>query len=170
MTDPTQLPIGVLFVCLGNICRSPLAKVIFLHQAAARGVGNLLDVDSCGTGAWHAGRPADGRSVEVAQRHGLALPHTARQLDPGEDFERFEWLIAMDCDNRDEMLHAGARPERVHLIRTFDPALKGEAEHRLEVPDPYHGQGDGFQRVYDMLWVSSQGLLDAIFKSQPLRG
>jgi protein-tyrosine phosphatase len=153
---------GVLFVCLGNICRSPLAKGIFIHQARQRGVIELLDIDSCGTGPWHVGRCADSRSEEVALRHGVVLFHTARQLNPEADFARFHWLIAMDLNNRDALLDAGAPRERVHLMRTFDATLAGEPDHRLQVPDPYYGKGDGFLDVYNMLARASEGLLNAV--------
>ncbi len=157
---------GVLFVCLGNICRSPLARVIFAAHAHRRGVLELLDIDSCGTGHWHVGEGADRRSVEIAQRRGLTLPHCARQLDPRVDFSRFHWLIAMDRENRANVIAAGAPRERVHLIRSFDPAMQGAPEHELDVPDPYYGQGDGFSRVYDMLAASSDGLLEAVLASR----
>ena len=153
---------GVLFVCLGNICRSPLARVIFEDLAEKRGVLHLLDIDSCGTGHWHVGEGADRRSVEIARQRGLNLPHCARQLDPGADFERFHWLIAMDRENRANLIAAGAPRERVHLMRAFDPALGGSGEQHLDVPDPYYGGGDGFARVYDMLTAASVGLLDAV--------
>jgi protein-tyrosine phosphatase len=153
---------GVLFVCLGNICRSPLARVIFEDHAEKRGVLHQLDIDSCGTGHWHVGEGADRRSVEIAQRRGLKLPHCARQLDPAADFERFHWLIAMDRENRANVIAAGAPRERVHLMRSFDPATAGAPERELDVPDPYYGEGDGFARVYDMLTAASVGLLDAV--------
>lgn len=153
---------SVLFVCLGNICRSPLARVIFTHQARERGVLDRLTIDSCGTGPWHVGKGADGRSVEVARRHGLNLEHVARQLDPTSDFLRFDWLIAMDQDNCQHLLGAGAPPDRVHLMRSFDPALAGQPDRRLNVPDPYWGEGDGFERVYDMLEAACAGLLERV--------
>jgi protein-tyrosine phosphatase len=153
---------SVLFVCLGNICRSPLARVVFTHLAAQRGVLDRLHVDSCGTGPWHVGKGADGRSIQVAARHQIKLAHTARQLDPTSDFLKFGWFIAMDRQNRDDLLHAGAPRGRVYLMRSFDPRLAGEPEHRLDVPDPYYGERDGFERVYDMLAASCDGLLHRV--------
>jgi len=160
MSGESSIP--VLFVCLGNICRSPLAKVILTEQARARGVLDRFVIDSCGTGPWHVGKGADGRSVEVARRHGLNLVHKARQLDPTSDFLKFEWLIAMDRQNREDLIAEGAPRERVHLMRAFDPALAGMPENRLDVPDPYYGEGDGFERVYEMLTTASAGLLDRL--------
>ncbi len=156
MSEPK---IGVLFVCLGNICRSPMAKGIFLHQARQRGVLERFDVDSCGTGGWHAGGPADPRTVACAAKNGITFPHVVRQVAPGTDFARFHYLLAMDLSNRDRLLHLGAPRDRVHLMRKFDATLRDEPEHRLEVPDPYQGGDDGFQRVYEMLWRASEGLL-----------
>lgn len=156
MSEPR---IGLLFVCLGNICRSPMAKGIFLHQARQRGLLDRFDIDSCGTGNWHAGGPADPRTVACALKNGVAFPHVARQVAPATDFARFHYLLAMDLSNRDRLLFLGAPRERVHLMRSFDATLKGEPDHRLEVPDPYQGGDDGFQQVYDMLWRASEGLL-----------
>lgn len=155
----TNPPIGVLFVCLGNICRSPLAKWIFTDMAERRGVRDRFEIDSCGTGHWHVGKGADPRSTAVAQSRGIQTPHTARRLAPASDFERFRYLLAMDTDNRDAMLHFGAPAERVFLMRSFDPSLAGEPEHRLIVPDPYYGGPEGFDRVYDMLQAACEGFL-----------
>ena len=156
--------VGVLFVCLGNICRSPLAKWVLVHQAQQRGVLDALDIDSCGTGHWHIGKAADARSVEVARRYGLATPHCARQIDAARDFKRFHWIIAMDRDNRDGVLSLGTPAERVHLLRRFDPDLAGEPEHRLEVPDPYYGGAAGFEEVYAMVYRACEGLLERILE------
>lgn len=153
---------GVLFVCLGNICRSPLAEGIFLHQAGSRGLADRFDVDSCGTGAWHIGEKADHRSLAVAQRHGISLPSIARQLDPSSDFTRFHWLIAMDRANVRSILSAGAPNKQVRLMRSFDPSLAGAKHADLDVPDPYDWPGDGFEDVYQMLDSACRGLLDVL--------
>lgn len=159
-------PTGVLFVCLGNICRSPLAEAVFLHRAGLRGLAGRFDVDSCGTGDWHAGGPADPRSVEVALRYGIAIEHVARQLDPAQDFHRFEWIIAMDRSNRRNIIAMGETrglsPRNVRLMRSFDPSLAGADEHELDVPDPYYGGSDGFVRVYEMITAACDGLLDRL--------
>jgi low molecular weight protein-tyrosine phosphatase len=158
---------GVLFVCLGNICRSPLAEGIFIEQARRRGMLDLFDVDSCGTGSWHAGERADPRSLEVAARHGIELPSIARQLDPEADFARFHWLIAMDRSNAKNLLRAGADSARVKLMRSFDAAAAGAAEGDLDVPDPYEWHGDGFERIYQMLDRACAGLLDTLASRRP---
>jgi len=160
MTKPDRR-FAVNFVCLGNICRSPLAKAIFIHQAKQRGVLDTLRIDSCGTGSWHVGGPADPRSIMVAEKHGVELDHVARCVC-SDDFESFDLLLAMDLNNRAELLRRGAPAERVRLMRSFDPTLKGRPEHELIVPDPYTGNDDGFQRVYEMLWRACDGLHEHI--------
>lgn len=151
--------VGVLFVCLGNICRSPLARVIFEKMVADHALQHRFDIDSCGTGGWHAGHPADPRSVQVAGQHGLNLVHTARQLEPSSDFERFHYLIGMDQSNCATMIEWGGPRERVRLMRSFDPDLATRPEHELDVPDPYYGGDGGFEKVYQMLLRSCEGLL-----------
>lgn len=152
---------GVLFVCLGNICRSPLAEGIFLHQAAARGVKGLFEVDSCGTGAWHVGEEADPRSIAVAKRYGVELPSIARQLNARSDFTRFHLLVPMDGQNEEHLLRAGAARERVRLMRSFDPRF-AKAARAPDVPDPYSGGPEGFERVYEMLWAACEGMLEEL--------
>jgi protein-tyrosine phosphatase len=161
---------GVLFVCLGNICRSPLAEGIFIHRARERGLLDRFDIDSCGTGSWHIGERADPRSIAVAAKHGIELPSIGRQLDPKRDRERFHWLIAMDRSNRKNLLAAGFDESRIRLMRSFDPTLAtnptlfGDPGPELDVPDPYHWCGDGFENVYQMLDRACTGLLDVLAK------
>ena len=154
---------GLLFVCMGNICRSPLAEAVFLHKARERGVLDRFDVDSCGTGGWHAGGPADPRSIAIGAEHGIDVASIARKVNPKRDFTRFGLLLAMDRDNRDDLIELGADPTKVRLMRSFDPALKNADESGLDVPDPYYGRdGSGFRRVYDMLDAACEGLLDGL--------
>lgn len=165
--EGAQKPTGVLFVCMGNICRSPLAKGIFQDLVRQQGIEDRFDIDSCGTGGWHEGDGADPRTVQVAAFHGLKFEHRARQLQPGDDFPRFDYLLAMDLDNRAGLLHVGAPATKVHLMRSFDPALKGEREHRLIVPDPYYGGNDGFEKMYVMLKAACEGFLSHTLQNQP---
>jgi protein-tyrosine phosphatase len=153
--------VGVLFVCLGNICRSPLARALAQALAHRRGL-DALHVDSCGTGSWHVGSGADPRAVAVAARHGIDLLHTARQLDPDRDFRTFSYIIAMDRANKRELLGRGAPHHAVSLARAFDPALSGRPDHTLDVPDPYSGDDAAFERVFEMLVPACEGLLDHI--------
>ncbi len=158
-----QPPIGsVLFVCLGNICRSPLAEGIFIHLARQRDVLHRYDIDSAGTGAYHAGERADPRALQIAKRHGVELPSIARQFKPAADIDRFDLILPMDRENERNLIGKGAPRDRVRLMRSFDPTLAGAEPHELDVPDPYFGADDGFQRVYDMLTRACAGLLDEL--------
>ncbi|MFG0275998.1 MAG: low molecular weight protein-tyrosine-phosphatase [Phycisphaerales bacterium] len=164
---PAPTPTGVLFVCLGNICRSPLAEGVFLHLARERDAQARFRVDSCGTGGWHAGEPADGRAQAVAKRHGVTLPSRARRLDAPADFERFHLIVPMDRSNLRDLLDEGAPAERTRLLRSWDPALIGADERDLDVPDPYYGGADGFDTVFRMVHAACAALLDDLLR-EPL--
>lgn len=155
---------GVLFVCTGNICRSPLAAWLFRHRAEMRGVDNLFCVESCGIGAWHEGEEADPRAAQIAAKHGVRRRHTARALSLPDDLSRFEWLIAMDRTHKRHLIKVGANAGNVYLVRAFDPGLRGVPEDELDVPDPYYGGPEGFQQVYDMLAASCEGLLEHVLR------
>lgn len=172
MNSTGPQPTGILFVCLGNICRSPLAEGIFVYLAQRNNVAQRFRVDSCGTGHWHAGELADPRSRAVARRHGIELTHRARVLSPDFDFPvttreplvgaagaGFDWLIGMDRQNCRRLLALGADPARVRLLRSFDPALRGAPEHELELPDPYTEPDEAFDAMFDMAWSACEGLL-----------
>jgi protein-tyrosine phosphatase len=150
---------SILFVCLGNICRSPLARGVLMHQARAKGVLDALHIDSCGTGHWHAGGPADPRTMLVAARNGVNFEHTARQIDAARDFAAFDLILPMDAQNTRDLQRLGAPMHKVRLFRSFDPALRDAPDHLLNVPDPYSGDEHAFQQVFDMTWTASEGLL-----------
>lgn len=158
---PDDLSRSVLFVCLGNICRSPLAQGVTEHLARERGVRDRLRIESCGTGAWHVGNSPDPRTIDVALRNGVTLNSLARQFDPRRDFERFQLILAMDKRNqRDILAAAGSRadPARVRLFLEFaDPALA--EPHGLEVPDPYYGGPEGFDLMYRLVRSGAEGVL-----------
>lgn len=157
---------SVLFVCLGNICRSPLAQGLMEHHAAQRGVRDRLTIESCGTGAWHVGNPPDPRTLDVAQRNGVRLRSRARQLAAPADFERFDLLLAMDRQNLAAILRQGCPPSKALLFRTFDPTSWHAPEQdpwNLEVPDPYHGGPAGFEDGFAMVHRTTCALLDAMF-------
>ncbi|MGD9791035.1 MAG: low molecular weight protein-tyrosine-phosphatase [Phycisphaerales bacterium] len=156
-TRPSKEPVGVLFVCLGNICRSPLAKALFIHYANEEGTIDRFDIDSCGTGDWHVGQDADPRTISVAIKNALPFSHIARTLDHA-DFDRFHLILAMDHANRRTLLSRGAPKDRVHLMRSFDPRLKDVTGPELDVPDPYYGGESGFDLMYDMLRAATRGL------------
>ncbi len=157
----------LLFVCMGNICRSPLAEAIFGSLAEERGVRAAFTLDSCGTGAWHAGQGPDPRTVDVARRYGLGLDHVARQIDPRRDFDRFDLLLVMDRSNYAHVVEL--EPDRrvmVRMMRSFDSAAGdgrvGREQRGPDVPDPYHGGADGFEKMYWILHGACAGLLDEV--------
>jgi protein-tyrosine phosphatase len=138
----------VLFVCLGNICRSPLAEAIFNHKVRQQNLGHRFDVDSCGTGNYHIGDQPDKRTVASAQRNGVAINHYCRQLTRS-DLDEFDYIMAMDHSNYRNILRldsSNSKKEKVYLMRDFDPHGKGQ-----EVPDPYYGNERDFQAVFEIL-------------------
>lgn len=141
---------------------------MFSDLAHRRGVQDRFDIDSCGTGDWHCGGPADPRSIAIGLKHGLAFEHCARQLTPVQDFQRFEFVIAMDRSNLRNIRAMGethgVAPRELHLLRSFDPLLKGVDERELEVPDPYYGGPEGFQHMYDMIGRACDGLMDELLR------
>ena len=150
---------NVLFVCLGNICRSPVAEGVFRAEVERRGLGDQVLVDSCGTGGWHVGEPPDARSAAVAKRHGVDIsPQRARQLSDA-DYRKFDWLVAMDNTNFANIRRRAPRKSKAHIVRFTDYV---EGAYGTDVPDPYYGDGDGFQRVYDLLEKGAPKLLDAV--------
>ncbi len=157
----SQTPRRLLFVCLGNIVRSPLAENLFHHLARQAGLDGKYQVDSAGTSAWHAGEAPDPRMRRVAQQRGLSYSGQARQVERG-DFARFDLILAMDGDNyRDLMRLAGTPAERakVRLLREFDPQA-GDAGQ--DVPDPYYGGAAGFETTYRIVERAVKGLLQAL--------
>ena len=148
----------VLFVCLGNICRSPLAEGVFRHLVEEAGLGDAIEIDSAGTGGWHTGEAPDPRSQEVAERHGVSLAGQAARRVVDEDFARFDWIVAMDEENERDLL--ARRPDdaraRVVRLRDYDPDGPGD------VPDPYYGGPRGFDLVYAMVERSARELLDEV--------
>lgn len=156
----------VMFVCLGNICRSPLAQGVFEHLAEQRGVREDLTIASSGTGGWHAGNPPDHRSIAVAAKHGVRLQSRAQQLAAPRHFDEFDLLVAMDRSNLDTLLRRGCPTDKAALFLTFAPAALAsrhpEAMRTLEVPDPYYGGPEGFDDVFEMVHSAADGLLRAI--------
>ena len=143
--DATQ--ISMLFVCMGNICRSPLAEGIFHEALADAGLLEHVTIESAGTGNWHQGDAPDPRSVETASRHGVDISaQRARQVRP-EDFDRFDLILAMDRSN-EATLRARAPSARHGRIFLFLDYTLG---NRADVPDPYYGGEDGFENVYQVL-------------------
>jgi protein-tyrosine phosphatase len=149
----------ILFVCMGNICRSPTAEGVMRRLLESEGLEDRIEIDSAGTGDWHLGDPPDARATEAARRRGVTLDGAARQVRP-DDFERFDLLVAMDRKNVGELLVLAPDEQaagKVRLLREFDPASAGAPD--LDVPDPYYGGDNGFETVLDMVEASCRGLL-----------
>lgn len=151
---------AVALVCLGNICRSPMAEVVLADAVAAAGLDDRVDLASCGTGAWHVGEPMDRRAAATLATHGLdPSSHRARHLDPDEpSWFAHDLLLVMDAANlRDTLALDPPDPDRVRLFRSLDPLGPGE-----EVPDPYYGGDDGFEEVLRMVRRVSDVLVTAL--------
>lgn len=149
----------ILFVCAGNICRSPLGEGVLRHQARERGLAGLIETASAGTGNWHQGDPPDHRSVAVARRHGVDISgQRARQLR-ADDFTRFDLIFAMDRDNLRNIVRATPHdsPADIHLFLDF---ARGESR---DVPDPYHGDAGDFDRVFTMIDEGCRNLIAILF-------
>ncbi len=158
-TDPATP--SVLFVCLGNICRSPAAEAVFNTHLAAQGLTGRFFVDSAGTINHHAGGPADGRMRDASDARGHALTSIARQVTPA-DFGRFNLVVAMDHSNLDDLMNAGADPDRTRLLGTFLPDHDHDVDTPQDVPDPYYGGAQGFETVLDMLEAAAPTVLSAL--------
>ena len=152
----------LLFVCMGNICRSPTAEGVMRHLVAEEGLQDRVEIDSAGTGGWHAGDPPDRRATEAARARGIELSGGARQITR-EDFERFDLLLCADRDNLRDVRRLApdtGSAEKVRLLREFDPASASAPD--LDVPDPYYGGPDGFERVLDQVEAACRGLLEHV--------
>ena len=147
---------SILFICMGNICRSPMAEGVFLHRLRERGLLDEHHVDSAGTGGWHAGDPPDHRSSEEAERNGVRLVSRARQVT-ADDFESFDLLICMDEENERNLIHMGCPPAKIRQLMAYHD----ESDHDI-VPDPYYGGRDGFRLMFDLIDASVSGLIDRL--------
>ncbi|MDX1734606.1 MAG: low molecular weight protein-tyrosine-phosphatase [Halioglobus sp.] len=149
----------VLFVCLGNICRSPTAHGVLEHLVRERGLAHCVTVDSCGTGHWHVGEPPDERAAQEAAKRGYDLRALrARQVDAA-DFAAFDYILAMDHSNLADLraLCPAGYPGHLGLFLDFAPGADLD-----EVPDPYYGGASGFADVLDLVEAASDGLLRAL--------
>ncbi|GAA1513101.1 low molecular weight protein-tyrosine-phosphatase [Sphaerisporangium rubeum] len=144
----------VCLVCLGNICRSPIAEVVVRRVLEERGLGEVVTVDSAGTEGWHAGRPMDERAAAVLSRHGYdGSSHRARRFEAGW-FARTDLVLAMDAENLRALRRIAPVGADLRLFRSFDPAAPRDAE----VPDPYYGGPEGFVEVLRMVEAAAEGL------------
>jgi protein-tyrosine phosphatase len=159
VTPPHSPPTRVLFVCLGNICRSPLAENVFRRLVEEAGLGERFEIDSAGTGSWHVGERPDARAASVARARGIELQGRARQVTQ-EDLVAFDYVLAMDRENLEELEYMARRGDataEIRLLRAYDPHADRE-----EVPDPYYGGPSGFEDVFDIVSRSCRSLLASL--------
>lgn len=151
--------VSVIFVCLGNICRSPTAHAVFRRLVDEAGLSDEILIDSAGTAAYHVGKQPDSRSMQVAESRGIPMSDLrARKVDLGDIIE-FDYILAMDDSNFADLfdLSLPEHREKIHMFLDFAP----EHDER-EVPDPYYGGPAGFDHVFDLVTAASKGLLDDI--------
>jgi protein-tyrosine phosphatase len=163
MTPPTR----VLFVCLGNICRSPAAEGLFLHLIAQQDLEDAFAVDSAGTGSWHVGKPADRRMIQAAEARGVVLPSRARQIT-ALDLEHFDHILTMDGKNLAAVHRlAMGQPPRASIEPITRHCRRFQSQ---EVPDPYYGGAEGFNQVLDLLEDACGGLLTNLLEERRRAG
>ena len=151
--------VSVLFVCMGNICRSPTAEGVFRHLVRQEKLEDVILIDSAGTHAYHIGNPPDNRALVVGERRGIELHDLrARRVSP-EDFDLFDYVLAMDRDNYENLsaICPSGYETRLRMFMDYAPHLQIP-----EVPDPYYGGASGFERVFDMVEEAARGLLEEI--------
>jgi protein-tyrosine phosphatase len=156
-TEPTKL----LFVCLGNICRSPTAEGVMRHLVERAGITDDFEIDSAGTGSWHIGDPPDKRSVSAAAARGIQIGGRARQVTSA-DFDHYDMLLVADRHNFRDLQAIAPTDEaeaKIHYLREFDPMTTPEG---LDVPDPYYGGPSGFDDVIDLVEAACNGLLEQV--------
>lgn len=157
-------PIRVLFVCLGNICRSPTAHGVFEHKLQQHGLSSVIEVDSAGTAAYHVGKGPDPRTQAAARRRGYVLDHLRARAVADEDFENYDYILAMDDANLRDLRVRCPNGYQGHLGLFLEFA---EAARAREVPDPYYTSGDaGFEEVLDLVEAASEGLIRHLSKER----
>jgi protein-tyrosine phosphatase len=151
--------VNVLFVCLGNICRSPTAEGVFTKLVQDEGLGNRIRIDSAGTHAYHVGNPPDARAQAAARKRGVELADLRARKVLADDFEVFDYVLAMDLNNYEDLseICPPGQEHKLSLFLEFAP----DASVR-EVPDPYYGGATGFERVLDLVEQAALGLLEDI--------
>ena len=151
--------IKVLFVCMGNICRSPTAEGVFAKRLRDAGLSHLVQVDSAGTHAFHVNEAPDPRAIRSAEKRGVNLQHLKARRAVVDDFYEFDYVLAMDRDNLSslESIYPTDAKGKPHLFLSYAPNLEYD-----EVPDPYYGGANGFERVLDMIEEAADGLLQDI--------
>ena len=153
MSDPREPLLHVTFVCTGNICRSPMAEKMFAHQIADRGLADAVRVSSAGTGGWHAGSGADERAVRVLRDRGCPTEHRAAPVDDGH--LSADMVVALDRNHFRVLSGLGVDPERLRMLRSFDPR---SGAHASDVADPYYGDHTDFVDVFEVIDAALPGL------------
>ena len=151
----------VCFVCSGNICRSPIAEKVFAHEVELAGLADRIRVTSAGTGSWHVGDPAAARAAAILAEHGYRNSHVARQVD--DELLGADLLVALDAGHLRALRRIAPDPDKVQLLRAFDP----DAPPGASVPDPYYGGPQGFTEVLTMVRAAMPGLLEYLTSSRP---
>jgi protein-tyrosine phosphatase len=151
--------IRVLFICMGNICRSPTAEGVFRHLVGEAGLSGRIEIDSAGTHAYHVGEAPDRRAQVAAKRRGIDLSMQRARAVATEDFSHYDWIVAMDAANLNHLQRNCPKAEREKLALLLDFAPQAPAR---EVPDPYYGGDHGFEHVLDLVEAGGAGLLAAI--------
>lgn len=157
----------VLFVCLGNICRSPAAEGMMRRLVERKGLANRFELDSAGFYGGHAGDLPDRRMRVHARQRGLELTHISRQITRA-DFDRFDWIVAMDDANYDDLRRLAATPEELRKLLKMASFLRFHSHHDY-IPDPYYEGSEGFELVLDLLDDACEGLLHFLLRQPPLR-
>jgi protein-tyrosine phosphatase len=155
---PTGTPYRIAFVCLGNICRSPMADVVLTQLVDDAGLTSKVEVTSCGTGTWHLGEPMDPRAAAQLLAEGYdASAHRAQKFEP--DWLEKDLVLAMDAKNLAEITDGRGASERVRMFRSFDPLVESEDPADLDVPDPFYGGDEGFVDVIRIVERTCRRLL-----------
>ena len=154
--------IKILFVCMGNICRSPTAEGVFRHKVRQAGLEHLIHIDSAGTHAYHVGEPPDGRAQKAASNRSIDLSDQRARRVNSQDFEEFDYVIAMDMSNESDLQSACPveLADKIHLFLKF-----ASNTDTVEVPDPYYGGVNGFERVLDLIEDAADGLIAHLQKT-----
>jgi len=158
--------VSICFVCLGNICRSPIGESVFRHLVREAGLEGSIVIDSAGTGDWHVGQSPDRRACAAGKRRGIDVAGAARQFTRS-DFARFDYVVAMDAANYAALAALSpdaASTKKIHLLRSFDPASPPGAS----VPDPYYGGPEGFDEVVELCLAACRPLLDLVRREHRL--
>jgi protein-tyrosine phosphatase len=161
-----ESPVRLLFVCLGNICRSPTAEAVMRHLVEEADLEDQFEIESAGTGSWHVGSQPDRRSTAAAAGRGIVMEGQARQVDES-DFFHYDMLLAMDGSNFDDLKALAPSSDlesKVFMLREFDPESRDNPD--LDVPDPYYGGPRGFEHVLDLVEAACRGLLDHVMAAE----